>query len=107
LSKAFSEHGSFNGIFVPNSRVFKVAEFLEKNNKTNIVTSGYDLVDKNIQYLKQDLISFLISQKPEEQAYNAIMALFDSLITKKEVKKTTFSPIDIIIKENIDYYNEK
>lgn len=105
LSKVFSKQGDFDGIFVPNSRVFKVADFLDNNDKTNNVVVGYDLVVKNVEHLKKGNIDYLISQKPEEQAYNSIMALFNNLITKKEVAKTTYSPIDIIIKENIDYYN--
>lgn len=105
LTKVFNAYENFDGIFVPNSRVFKVADFLEKNQKNNIVTIGYDLVERNVEYLKQGTISYLIGQKPEEQAYKAIMSLFDYLITKKEVEKTNYSPIDIIIKENIDYYN--
>lgn len=105
LTKAFEASENFNGIFVPNSRVFKVADFLKNTQKNNIVTIGYDLVEQNVKHLKQGAVSYLISQKPEEQAYKAIMALFDHLITKKEVEKTNYSPIDIIIKENIDYYN--
>lgn len=103
LAETLKNHKEVKGIFVPNSRVFKVADFVKKIN-LKVVTVGYDLVDKNIEHLKNGNIDFLISQKPEEQAYNAIMALFNNLITKKEVAKTTYSPIDIVIKENIDYY---
>lgn len=104
IAKAFSEFGSFHGIFIPNSRVYKAADFLLKNGKKDIVTIGYDLIEQNIRHLELGTISYLINQKPEEQAYNSIMALFGHLISKNEVEKTTYSPIDIIIKENIEYY---
>lgn len=104
LTKLFDSVESFAGIFVPNSRVFKVAEFIEKQKNEKPILVGFDLVDKNIQHLEKGNISYLLSQKPEEQAYKAIMALFDNLIAEKEVKKTNYSPIDIIIKENIEYY---
>lgn len=107
LNGAFKQAGNFDGIFVPNSRVFKVAEYIENKKLSDIVLIGYDLVDKNVKYLKKEVISFLISQKPEEQAYNSILALFNKLVAHQEVQETTFSPIDIIIKENIDYYNQK
>jgi len=35
------------------------------------------------------------------------MALFNYLHSKKEVIKTNYSPIDVIINENIDYYYKK
>lgn len=106
LARAFAERAPIAGIFIPNSRAFKVADFIEKNQYQEIVCLGYDLVDKNMDHLAKGNITYLISQKPEEQAYKAIMALFDYLIAKKEVKKTNYSPIDIIIKENINYYKE-
>ena len=104
LSNIFNGNSMFDGIFVPNSRAFIIADFIQKTSSHKSIVIGYDLVDQNISHLEEGNISFLISQKPEEQAYNAIMALFDYLILKKEVRKTTISPIDIIIKENIDFY---
>lgn len=102
LARACSEHSPISGIFVPNSRGFKVADFIERNNFKDVICLGYDLIEKNRAHLEKGNITYLINQKPEEQAFKAIMALFDHLISKKEVRKTNFSPIDIIIKENID-----
>ena len=50
------------------------------------------------------VIDFLISQKPEEQAYKGIMQLFNALILKKEPEPVQFLPVDIIMKENIENY---
>ena len=104
LSGVLNKSSLFDAIFVPNTRAFKVADYLSENNITGITITGYDLVQGNIEHLQKGNITHLISQKPEEQAYKAIMALFDNLITKKDVVKTNYSPIDIIIKENLDYY---
>ncbi len=104
LERVFCETHKINGIFVPNSRVFKVADYLIKTNSTDILLSGYDLIDKNVKYLKNGAIDFLISQKPEEQAYKSIMTLFNYIMSKKECAKTNYSSIDIILKENIDFY---
>jgi LacI family transcriptional regulator len=106
LAQAFTEHSPIDGVFVPNSRAFKVAEFLEKKNHKDIICLGYDLVEKNLEHLEKGSVTYLINQQPEEQAFKAIMALFDHLIAKKAVRKTYFSPIDIILKENIDYDKE-
>ncbi len=94
----------YPGIFVPNTRVYKVARFLEDYQLEKKLLIGYDLIDENIAALKSGGIDFLISQRPEEQTYNAIMSLFNYIISKQEVQKTRLSPIDIIVKENIDYY---
>ncbi len=92
------------GIFVTNSRVFLVADFLVQEKIENVRVIGYDLLEENIRHLKNDTIDFLIGQKPHEQGYQSIMALFNVLIRKKEVIRNHFLPIDIITKENIDYY---
>lgn len=106
LNKVFDKGNTYQGIFVPNSRGFKLADYLKTNGLTNLVTIGYDLIDSNIDFMQQGYLTYLISQKPELQAYNAIWALFDHLVTKKPVRKTNYSAIDIIIKENIEYYLE-
>ena len=105
LDIAFNEGKNIQGIFVPNSRVFKVAEYLTKNN-LNVRLIGYDLTDENILYLKNNTIDFLISQKPVEQGYHGIMALYNHLILKKGFKKNMYLPIDIITNENLNYYLE-
>lgn len=92
------------GIFITNSRAYKVAEYLEKRSMQDVVLIGYDLIDKNICCLEKGNIDFLIGQKPEEQGYKSVMALFNYLINRREVEKINYSPIDIIMRENIDYY---
>jgi LacI family transcriptional regulator len=106
LNEVFKNKEKYQGIFVPNSRGFKLADFLKSRELTNLVTIGYDLVDANIDFMQQGYLTYLISQKPELQAYKAIWALFDHLVTKKPVRKTNYSAIDIIIKENVEYYLE-
>ncbi len=92
------------GIFVTNSKVFQVALWLEKNRLNNYTLIGYDLLEQTQQFLRKGVIDFLISQKPREQGYKSIMALFNHLVMKKQVIKDQYLPIDIITKENIDFY---
>ena len=105
LGNTFRKFRNINGIFVPSSRVFKVASFLD-GRKTSIRLIGYDLTEENIPFLESGTIDFLISQKPIEQGYQGIMALLSHLILKKEWKKNIYLPIDIITKENLNYYLE-
>lgn len=92
------------GIFVTNSRVYHVAGFLEEVGKGNTRLIGYDLLEQSITHLHNGNIDFLISQNPVAQGYNSFMALFDALVLKKEVEKFQYLSIDIITRENIDYY---
>jgi len=82
-----------------------VAVSLESRNpgkKVNIV--GYDLIPENVRYLKEGYIDFLISQQPEMQGYQGIYTLYNKVVLGEEVPEKIMMPIDIIMKENIDYY---
>ncbi|WP_018626011.1 LacI family DNA-binding transcriptional regulator [Niabella aurantiaca] len=91
-------------IFVTNSRVFYVARFLEERGMEHIRLIGFDMIDRNIRHLEEGTIDFLISQKPREQAYRGILALYNKLIKGADVEKQCFMPIDIITKENYRFY---
>jgi len=93
------------GIFVPNSRVFRIANFLNQSHIKNIKVIGYDLIPANIEFLKKGYIDFIISQRPEEQGYRGIMTLYNHLLLNKEVEPLQYLPIDILTKENIEFYN--
>jgi LacI family transcriptional regulator len=90
-------------VFVSGSRVYKVARLFEAMHISNTILCGYDLVDDNIQYLNKGVIDFLISQKPVQQSYNGVMALFRHLGSKDDIEKINYSTIDIIVKENLKY----
>lgn len=104
LNKVFTEHSDITSIFVTNSRVFSVARFLEKKQMDNILLIGYDYIEENIHYLQKGLINFLICQKPEEQGYRGVMALYHHLILKIPIPAIEYMPIDIITKENYEFY---
>ncbi|OFY46819.1 MAG: hypothetical protein A2X22_04900 [Bacteroidetes bacterium GWF2_49_14] len=104
LDKAMAEQPDIAGIFVTSSRASVVAEYMESRNKSEIILIGYDLTEANRKYLKNGTIDFLISQKPDDQGYNSIMTLCRYLVFKLLPVRIQYSPIDIITKENIDFY---
>jgi LacI family transcriptional regulator len=104
LGKMFDRHNDISAIFVTNSRVFSVARFLQKTARNNVLLIGYDYIDENIECLKDGRINFLICQKPEEQGYRGIMALYRHLILKMPVPGIEYMPIDIVTKENYEFY---
>ena len=56
--------------------------------------------------MKQGYISCLIGQRPGLQGYCGVRALCSNVVFKKQVQDTRYMPIDILIKENIDFYFE-
>jgi len=104
LEQSLAQHPAISAVFVPNSRAFLFADFIEKRNLENYFVVGYDIIDRNIAHLEKGTISFLIGQRPHVQAYNAIMALAEHLLSGKEIPAVNYSQIDIINKENITYY---
>lgn len=92
------------GIFVTTSKAFKVASYLKQRHIKGIKIIGYDLLPKNIHYLNNGYISFLINQNPKGQGYWGISLLADHLLYKKEVPPLKYLPLDIITKENVNYF---
>ena len=89
-----------NSVFVPNSRAYIVARFLDQNHIKGVRIIGYDLLKENIEYLNKGVIDFLINQRPEEQGYMAINHLYKKLVLQETVEKTHYIPLEIILKEN-------
>ncbi len=103
LEEACSEH-DLDGLYVTNSRVHKVAEFLAGKDQRKARLVGYDLLPESVAYLRRGLIDFLISQKPDEQAFHGLSSLFYLVAFHREPEARRMLPIDIITRENLDYY---
>ncbi|PTT12903.1 LacI family transcriptional regulator [Flavobacterium sp. HMWF030] len=89
-----------NSVFVPNSRAYIVAQFLEQNNIKGVRIIGYDLLKQNIEYMNKGVIDFLINQRPEEQGYMGVNYLYRKLVLRETVENTHYIPLEIILKEN-------
>jgi LacI family transcriptional regulator len=93
----------FSGIdcvFVPNSRVYIVAEFLKAKDIKGIRVVGYELLKQNLEYLNDGFVDFLIHQKPEEQGYMGIIHLYKKIVLKEAVTDLHYMPLEIIVEEN-------
>ena len=104
LHEIFFRFSGIKGVFVTNSKVYKIARFIEENRLRALTLIGYDLIEENIKYVEKNIIDFLISQRPVEQGYGGIMTLFNHFVLNKRVKKEQHLPIDIITKENYRFY---
>lgn len=104
LTAAFFDYSFVKGLFITGHEIHRVAKFVDEKKLGNIRLIGYDLLESNVHYLKKGTIDFLISQNPKHQGFKAIMNLFNSLILKQPQGPTQPMPIDIITKENVDFY---
>ena len=67
---------------------------------------GYDLLHKNTEFLKTGEVTFLIGQRPSLQGYCGVKTLCNHVVFKRPVTAVKYMPIDILMKENIDFYFE-
>jgi len=93
------------GIFVTNSRSYKLVnairpELLDQD----IKLIGYDLIPPNINLLKEGIIAFLLNQNPKQQGLLAMNMLTQKLLYKQALPAVSHLPIDVVIKENCDYF---
>lgn len=96
-----SKNPNLKGIFVTNSKAFHVARILKNETKSHIKLVGYDLLNENINHLKNGVIDFLIHQNPRQQAYLGMKFLIEHLVFEKQIPEQFLLPIDIINSENV------
>lgn len=89
-----------------NSRVFQVGNYLHQTGKRLDGLVGYDLLPENVECLRRGDVNYLIGQRPGLQGYEGVRALCSQVVFKKPVKPVHYMPIDVLMKENIDFYFE-
>lgn len=104
LDDFFREHPAVKSGITFNSKAYIIGEYLLKKQKKDFNLMGYDLLQRNVDCLKQGSIFFLIAQQPALQGFDGIKSLCEHLILKKEVARENFMPIDLLTKENIEFY---
>lgn len=89
-----------------NSRVYQLGEYLRSTGRRMKGLIGYDLLKANVELLKSGDVHYLVGQRPELQGYCGVKALCDYVVFKRPIGAVKYMPIDILIKENIDFYFE-
>ena len=107
LEKFFKEHPLVHHCITFNSKAHIVGQFLQRSNRRNIQIMGYDMVPKNEECIRQGSISFLIAQHAYQQGYSSVDALFNAIVMKRAVTPVNYMPIEILTKENVDFYRRK
>lgn len=106
LDNFFQEHPEIRAGIIFNSRSHLLGKYFSQRTGGNpFRLIGYDVIEDNITYLNEGYITHLIAQRPEVQGLNCIKALFRHLVLKEKIDMVNYMPIDILMKENIKYYN--
>ena len=105
LEKFFSTHPNVHHCITLASKAHIVGKFLLDTNRRNVQIMGYDLVGKNVDCVKQGSISFLIAQHAYMQGYSCVETLFRAIVLKKKVRPVNYMPIELLMKENIEFYH--
>jgi LacI family transcriptional regulator len=103
ITKFYIKNPHIKGVFVTNSRAYLIARY-HLYHDLNIHVTGFDLVKENIEYLKNGKIDCLISQSPLQQGIKGVKTMFDLFMYNIKPPKIQYVPLDIIIRENIDFY---
>ena len=104
LDQVIENTGDLEGIYVTTSKAFEIATYLQQRHIKNIKIVGYDLLPKNVHFLNTGNISFLINQNPKGQGFWGIHQLANYLVFKKDVPVFKYLPLDIVTKENVNYF---
>lgn len=101
------ENRDLGGLFVSNAWTHSVARLVNAQpGHRKISLIGYDLVGKNLRSLEHNAIDFIISQRPEMQGYEGLYCLYEHVVLRQTVKKKIMVPIDILTKDNVQYYQD-
>lgn len=105
LKTEFNKNSKVKGVFVPSSGAYMVANIISNHLQNNdIRLLGFDLHKDNLKYLLEEKIDFLIDQNPFEQGYLGLKILFEFLLFNRKPEKKYSSPINIVTKENLEYF---
>jgi LacI family transcriptional regulator len=97
------DYPQLDGIFITNCMAHKVAEVAKYRGRAGdggFILIGYDLIPKNLEFLKENRIRAIISQRPEHQGKEAVFLLYRHIVLEQPVSPRMEIPLDIYIKEN-------
>ncbi len=98
-------HPKMKALFFTNSRAYKLLDLLDYETCKALYIVGFDMIEPNIAHLKKGKMDFIINQNPLQQGYQGLMSFVDHSILQQEIKSKHYLPLDIVLKENVDFYN--
>ncbi len=104
IDSFFALHPDIHHCITFNSKAYIVADYLLATHRKDVQIMGYDMVNRNAMCLREGTISFLIAQHAFMQGSLCVETLFQSVVLHKEVTTVNYMPIELITRENMDFY---
>lgn len=102
LDRIMDDRPDIRGFFAVSAVGHVVAErVFRRGRKDGITIIGYDLVNENVECLRNGRIDCLISQRPEEQGRIAVTQLYRNIVLEEQPEPEIAMPLDIYFKENL------
>jgi LacI family transcriptional regulator len=81
-----------------------LVQALDPSTQQRVKVVGFDLIQPNLELLAENNIRFLINQNAWHQGYMGILTIVNHLILRKKIPLLQYLPLDIIVRENVEYY---
>jgi LacI family transcriptional regulator len=104
LDQVMAQNTNIGAVFVTSSKAYEIAQYFEEHSIKNVNLVGYDMVERNIKYLRTGYIRFLLSQRPVEQVEIGLKKLYEFMSFNRVPVKMEYLPIDVITPENINFF---
>jgi LacI family transcriptional regulator len=101
LSVLFSAGEGFDGALVANSQGHAVAEWLADRGGPRPALLSWDLVPANARALREGKLDCVVSQRPAEQAREALERLFRAVVHGDQPDGPAVVPLEVYFKENL------
>jgi len=105
LEKVLGDAEGLGGVLVANSSGHVVGDWLAARGlKSRLAVVSWDAVPDNVRALRYGSIDCLVSQRPAEQAREALELLFSAVVRGEDVPALRLSadiPLELFFKENI------
>ena len=107
VTRFFRENSDIRGVAVMNSRGQLIAQTLKDSGIEGIKLICFDLTDNNKSSVENGEIFALLCQRPQLQGFGAIESMIRYLLYNlPEAEPNHILPIDIVVKENLPFYQE-
>lgn len=108
MRKFFKENPDIRFGLSFNSSINIIGNFLHENmpDYPHVTLLGYDAVQPNVECLKNGYVDFLVAQHPHDQGLNCFRSMFNSCVLHIKQKKEHYVAIELLTKENIDFYKD-
>jgi len=91
-----------------NSSIHLISNYLrtEKPDHAHVTLLGYEATLQNVECIKNGSCDFLIAQHPHDQGLNCFRSMFNACVLHIAQKPLHYVSIELLTKENIDYYKD-